>query len=64
MEIAPREKVCRVYHWLFYLTKCVHKDLIGYLQLFRIPEAINARAFKFDTNIVVSVTIDINSGFC
>ena len=35
------------------------------LDLFRIPEAMfDTRAFKFDTNVVVSVTFDISSGFC
>ena len=35
------------------------------LDLFHIPGAIiNARPFKFDTNVVISVTFDISSGFC
>ena len=38
----------------------MRNNLIRDLDLFRIPEAIfNARAFKFDTNVVVSVTFDI-----
>ena len=43
----------------------MHNNLIRDLDLFRILEAIfNARAFKFDTNVVVSVTFDIHYGFC
>ena len=35
------------------------------MDLFRILEAIgNTRAFKFDTNVVVSVTFDVSSGIC
>ena len=44
--------------------KHMHIDLISDLDLFCLPEAIfNARAFKFDTNVVVCVTSDINSRF-
>ena len=43
----------------------MHNDLISDLELFRIPETFfNARTFIFDTSVPVSVTFDINSGFC
>ena len=35
------------------------------LDLFVIPNAIfNARVFKFDPNVVVSITFDVSSEFC
>ena len=41
-----------------------HNDLISDLDLFCIPEAIlNARTFKSDTNVVVSVAFDVSYGF-
>ena len=46
MEIALREKLCCVKHYLLYLTRYVHNDLINDLDLFGIPEAIfNDRTF-------------------
>ena len=38
-----------------------HNDIFRDLDHFRIPEA---RPFKSDTNVVISVTFDITSGFC
>ena len=62
MEITPWEKVCQ--HLLLYLIKYVHDDLISDLGHFCISEAIfKVRAFKFDTNVVDSITFDISSIF-
>ena len=44
-------------YYLIYIIKYVHNDLFSYLDLFLLPEA---RAFKFDTNAVVSVTFIIS----
>ena len=45
--------------------KYAHNDLISDLDLFCIPQVIlNIATSKFDTNVVVSVTFDIISGFC
>ena len=43
----------------------MHNDLNSDLDLFHILESIfDARTFKFDTCVVVSITFDISSGFC
>ena len=47
-----------------YLIKYAHNDHISDLDLYHIRYAIlNDASFKFDTDIVVSVTFDISSGF-
>ena len=56
LVITPRKEV----------IEYMHNDLISDFDLFHISEAIFNffRSFKFDTNLVVSVTFDISSGFC
>ena len=69
MEIAYRKKVvmCNISYCVYYYVICyAHNDLISDLNLYHIREAIiNARAFKFDTNVVVVVreTIGVTSRF-
>ena len=63
MEITPGE-VCHIWSKWLHLIKDVHNDLISDFALFHIHETIfNARTSKFDTNIEVSVTLDLNSRF-
>ena len=56
---------CVVYNISYCTSLNMHNYLISDLDLFHIPEVIlNARGFKFDTNVVVSVTLDKSSVFC
>ena len=40
MEMALREKICQMKHYLLYLIKHVHNNQIWNLNFWRIPEAI------------------------
>ena len=64
MEIAARQK--GVLHYLLYLIKYAHDELISECDLFSHSWGhFNTRTSMFDTNdMVVGVIFDINSVFC